>query len=1480
MDPNNLVVLDFEDSSGWSQKSYSIVDTGSSGSGSSFTYVSQISPYDSSDSMGSKMITIPETDTISGGPVSVTFQSTYNDDVMTEGGWGIYREYDDGSISNGYMAISGNYGISTPPVRNIDSQNKFFGTLITFSVPVKAAGISVNSGSSLYSSYNPLVRWFDEGGIELASSNVGIVNGRSSFWGLSTDTAAVKYMWIGTSNSWPAIITLDDLAFVLPTEKCLDGVWEVSPVQKIDTVSSYANDSYYQAGWASGSFVSDVNDFVVPKNVFYDWTQRDPLWHADVLGEGILDGMNQMYSFAVDCESFYAGYDNLVVWYRRDFTVDSVDSTLKSYLVFDGVAMEAEVFLNGTYVGRHNGSFTGFKLDISNTVQVGSNLVAVRCIIPLSGEELTKWGNSTHYYAGIWRSVSYIQQDGDSVDKILIDPDPLNDQLSYRVYLDNEASASLSLETQILDESCSQVLASSNGSISQGIDNQSFSMSFSGSMWTPDNPVLYKMRIRVSRGGRVVSEKTTTFGFRSIRVSGGELLLNGEPIQMRGYGEDGNFFGGEGYTGSQVKDRYKALIQAYKDTDADCIRWHNQTIPEQNEAADELGFLVYQGWAHSIDMADGMGMTDYLNYIQEYVFERYNHPSIVMWHFANEMWDTDEVLFHDTYTYDVLNVLDTTGRPIIPDSGSYSFPNYSLPGIDSKLDIVDVHSYVGVSFKRLGEPQRRPCTKTREVMLDTIDYDRDVLNDQVIPFMLGECPGQTIWSIFKESYWGTADPEAGDYYREPIGSDGLVRAEIFEEIKEYNNPNFGFGHGLKHNGFINYMGNPGVDAGYLNLWTDIEVVKYCYEQYRLLPTVALMVNRGYPWTDTISDSLTGINRGQMLFTDILPIAGEIPRQLFSGEQRSFTVSIDNKTITTQNNLKLTVRLSDESDNSTLFEGSTITVPLITACSHQDVTAYIIPPSTFTGKAIARLIVHTGDAAYPVSENFYYVSVSPQSYNQSISQSNTLTVWQPANRSISPVLSVLDDLNITYQLATTREVQTGAKKSDWLLIPPCSVYGEDPVYPDPNDIINSEWYTVMLAVRADVEEGMNLLVLEQLGEGDLGIAEGMSYKYRAGNVTADPTVFDHPVLSDVPWDKWWIWEGDDGDITPYVIDTGLTTLATIGAHYDDEVYSIFSEGYLGNGRVIISQPDAVSRWTIDAAATLYIKELLDYTLSGTAWSRIRDWTAIDVVTVTGTDEIDPTGADSLSYDSPSGFYTIYSAGTAAGASSVTSTAMESVSSPQRLVVLDFEPQNGWNQVAYQIKEDQSSASAWGSAFDSGNSISPFETADRIENVCVDGVMDQFGNELFVEFDSVVRDSNDILFDWGGFLQYDIGSLTAGYLVTSGNYGIAGPALNYDGNDNLPTGIMITFSFPVDAAGIVQNVGHPSYGRVHFVKWFDSDGNLLASANVGVAIGGAVFWGLETYVDEYSEPVIKSMWIGDTGTYPPVHLIDDLAFIITE
>src|SRR5205814_6617879 len=92
---------------------------------------------------------------------------------------------------------------------------------------------------------------------------------------------------------------------------------------------------------------------------------------------------------------FYVGYG----WYRKVFEVER-GARRRVFLEFDGVFQEAEVFVNGVRVGEHRGGYTGFCLDVTDSVRDGANLLAVRVnnnwnprLAPRAGEHVFGGGS-------------------------------------------------------------------------------------------------------------------------------------------------------------------------------------------------------------------------------------------------------------------------------------------------------------------------------------------------------------------------------------------------------------------------------------------------------------------------------------------------------------------------------------------------------------------------------------------------------------------------------------------------------------------------------------------------------------------------------------------------------------------------------------------------------------------------------------------------------------------------------------------------------------------------------------------------------------------------------------------------------------------------------------------------------------------------------------------------------------------------------
>lgn len=73
-------------------------------------------------------------------------------------------------------------------------------------------------------------------------------------------------------------------------------------------------------------------------------------------------------------KDFYTGYG----WYRKRVFFTERNLSGKIFLEFDGVFQEAEIFLNGKFIDRHCGGYTGFSVDITDAAQKGDNVLAIR----------------------------------------------------------------------------------------------------------------------------------------------------------------------------------------------------------------------------------------------------------------------------------------------------------------------------------------------------------------------------------------------------------------------------------------------------------------------------------------------------------------------------------------------------------------------------------------------------------------------------------------------------------------------------------------------------------------------------------------------------------------------------------------------------------------------------------------------------------------------------------------------------------------------------------------------------------------------------------------------------------------------------------------------------------------------------------------------------------------------------------------------
>jgi beta-glucuronidase len=158
--------------------------------------------------------------------------------------------------------------------------------------------------------------------------------------------------------------------------------------------------------------------------------------------------------------------------------------------------------------------------------------------------------------------------------------------------------------------------------------------------WSPDDPFLYPLSIALTDSGRVLDSYSLDVGIRTVAVQGDRLLLNGRPIELRGFGRHEDFpVHGRGLD-LPVLVRDHALL---KWIGANSYRTsHYPYSDEAMHLADREGFLVIDEIpAVGLLFDDGPEAIEARlalckQQIAELVARDKNHPSVIMWSLANE----------------------------------------------------------------------------------------------------------------------------------------------------------------------------------------------------------------------------------------------------------------------------------------------------------------------------------------------------------------------------------------------------------------------------------------------------------------------------------------------------------------------------------------------------------------------------------------------------------------------------------------------------------------------------------------------------------------------------------------------------------------------------------------------------------------------------------------------------------------------------
>ncbi len=508
-----------------------------------------------------------------------------------------------------------------------------------------------------------------------------------------------------------------------------------------------------------------------PDRVREDWLCLNGQWDFafDEKGVGISEEWMKRQAldteitvpFVYQCE--LSGINDLrhsdFIWYHRTFSIPESFDGKRVILHFQAVDYIAKVYLNGQFIGEHEGGYTPFSFDITHLVNDRNATydLTVCCEDRLDtesprGKQSFRPEPFFCWYtpsSGIWQSVWLEAVGMKYIEDVRITPDV--DNFCFRVEAmlsEIPENGSLKMDVSYKGKFVTSVQLSVN---SRRVDNTVHfphnNRSLEGVyLWGPGAPNLYDLDLTLYENGEAVDKLSTYFGMRKIQCEGGKIYINNNELYQRlildqGYWKDGLLT-------APSDDALKLDLELTVKLGYNGARKHQKfEDPRYLYWADKMGIIIWEELPSAYQFTDTMKRNCFRD-MQEAIKRDYNHPCIITWVPMNESWGIYNVKtnremqeFTDAL-YFLIHSLDNT-RIVSTNDGWEQ----------SETDIVTVHDYT--SFTRELSPEYQSTegiltgnpNKARTIVCDEYDLSGK-------PMLMTEYGGIALAKDKEGTNWG------------------------------------------------------------------------------------------------------------------------------------------------------------------------------------------------------------------------------------------------------------------------------------------------------------------------------------------------------------------------------------------------------------------------------------------------------------------------------------------------------------------------------------------------------------------------------------------------------------------------------------------------------------------------------------------------------------------------------------------------------
>jgi len=462
-------------------------------------------------------------------------------------------------------------------------------------------------------------------------------------------------------------------------------------------------------------------------------------------------------------------------WYRKTFIIPKNAQDKRLLLQFDGVYMNADVYINGKHLGNHPYGYTAFGYDITpNSKRQGKNVVALE--VKNEGAN-SRWYSGSGIYRHVWLKsfeALHIGHWATNITTPKIEHGYATVRMKTLLMNESAEDAKVSVMTRIVTPGGKEAgrIATDFDIRAGGKKEVVLELEVNNPLrWSLASPVMYTAVTTIYRQGSTVESTLTPFGIRSISFDAKSgFLLNGTATKLKG----GCVHHDNGPLGAAAYDRAEERkIELLKASGFNAIRCaHNPPSPALLEACDRLGMLVID---EAFDMwRTGKNPYDYHLYFEEnwqkdlesMVLRDLNHPSVIMWSIGNEIPESDQPGGHETAKMlaKFVRKLDP-GRPV---TAAVNSPNADKEPFFTTLDIAGYNYAEPASKKEVGKYASDHQRAPERIMFGSESFSLEAFSSWSAVEEFTYVIGDFVWTAF--DYIGEASigwlgyPQNANFY--------------------------------------------------------------------------------------------------------------------------------------------------------------------------------------------------------------------------------------------------------------------------------------------------------------------------------------------------------------------------------------------------------------------------------------------------------------------------------------------------------------------------------------------------------------------------------------------------------------------------------------------------------------------------------------------------------------------------------------------